>query len=180
MGDYIAEEARFREITGAVGCRCPLALLLEASDDIAHLTADTEDAVKKGVLTYHQLLRELNRRKPENGGSAAYDALLHKLEKKFETANRRRISNSEMNAVQNRCISVQTVMLQAASDVFYDEIMAETFRTDLLSVSNAAAITQAISGIAQTYIYDNSQILTLEVSAGNILHTLMNHFIPAA
>lgn len=126
MGYYIAEEARFREITGAVGCRCPLSLLLEASDDIAHLTADTE------------------------------------------------------NAVQNWGISVQTVMLQAASDVFYDEIMAETFRTDLLSVSNAAAITQAISGIAQTYIYDNSQILTLEVSAGNILHTLMNHFIPAA
>lgn len=45
---------------------------------------------------------------------------------------------------------------------------------------DTAAIMQTISGITQTYIYDNSQILTLEVSAGNILYALMDHFIPAA
>lgn len=186
MGYYLAEEEKFREITestGAVGCRYPLTYLLEAADDIAYLTADTEDAVKKGVLTYQQLLHELKERRPETSESVAYDALVQELEQKLETAVSRRISDPEMNAVQNWVICAQSVMLRAAAAVFvehYEEIMNGTFRTDLLSVSDAAGLTKAITGIARAYIYDNSQILTLEVSAGNIIHTLMDHFIPAA
>lgn len=50
MGYYYAEQDIFEEITrstGAVGCRHPLAFILEAADDIAYKTADIEDAVKK-------------------------------------------------------------------------------------------------------------------------------------
>lgn len=66
MGYYLAEKELFEDITsstGAVDCRYPLTYLLEAADDIAYLTADIEDAVKKGFLSYNQLLEELRSEK---------------------------------------------------------------------------------------------------------------------
>ncbi|MBE6902784.1 MAG: dNTP triphosphohydrolase, partial [Ruminococcaceae bacterium] len=63
MGFYCTESALYSDIaeaTGAVGCRYPLTFLLEAADDIAYKTADIEDAVKKGLITYAQLLEELS------------------------------------------------------------------------------------------------------------------------
>ena len=58
MGYYFAEKDLFEKITnstGAVGCRYPLTFLLEAADDIAYKTADIEDAVKKGIISYNLL-----------------------------------------------------------------------------------------------------------------------------
>ena len=39
-----------------------LTFLLEAADDIAYKTADIEDAVKKGMISYSELLEELKTR----------------------------------------------------------------------------------------------------------------------
>lgn len=66
MGYYFAEKDLFEKITkstGAVGCRYPLTFLLEAADDIAYKTADIEDAVKKGIISYDLLLSELKNNK---------------------------------------------------------------------------------------------------------------------
>ena len=54
IGYFTAEKDDFERITntlGIVGCRHPLAYLLEAADDIAYLTADIEDAQKKGIVS---------------------------------------------------------------------------------------------------------------------------------
>lgn len=66
MGYYFAEQELFEDITestGAINCRYPLTYLLEAADDIAYHTADIEDAVKKGFISYSQLLEELKSEK---------------------------------------------------------------------------------------------------------------------
>lgn len=188
MGYYLAEQEQFEDITqstGAVGCRYPLTFLLEAADDIAYLTADTEDAVKKGVLRFEIIRSELEKRRPaaSDKGAVLYDDAYDTLLGKLEAARKRGISDAPMNAVQNWVIHLQTVLLRAAAAEFvthYDAIMEGTFASDLLSVSEAGALVEALVGIARTYIYDNSQILTLEVSAGNILCGLMEHFVPAA
>lgn len=62
MGYYYAERELFRDLQeslGTNGNRHPLAFVLEAADDIAYKTADIEDAVKKGCITYDQLSEEL-------------------------------------------------------------------------------------------------------------------------
>ncbi|MBQ8927918.1 MAG: deoxyguanosinetriphosphate triphosphohydrolase [Oscillospiraceae bacterium] len=189
MGYYLAEEEIFKDITGstgAVGCRYPLTFLLEAADDIAYLTADTEDAVKKGVLTYDCLLRELEARQDPlapPAQQACYDEAVRALREKLSYAQDKHLPDPEMNAVQNWVIHVQGTMLRCAAKSFTDHyaaIMDGSFPSDLLSVSETALLTRALAGIAVQYIYDSDPILTLEVSAAHILHDLMDRFVPAA
>lgn len=53
------DEVRFLEKIGTYreGKRNPIALILEAADDICNLTSDFDDAVKKGALTYELIDR---------------------------------------------------------------------------------------------------------------------------
>lgn len=183
MGYYLAEADNFRDITestGAVGCRYPLTYLLEAADDIAYLTADLEDAVKKNVIFYEKLLREL---KARSDGDAEYDKLIGWLEEKYQTAVEKGFSDPEMNAVQNWVIAVQSMMLRAASDAFtsnYSAIMNGTMERELLAVSLQSKMHRALAEIERQYIYNAKHILMLDVTAGNILGTLMDHYVPAA
>ena len=86
MGYYYADREIFEDIvksTGAVDCRHPLAFILEAADDIAYKTADIEDAVKKGFMTYSQLVSDLKERYMEKcadeGEREEYSRAVEKL-----------------------------------------------------------------------------------------------------
>ena len=182
MGYYLAEETLFREITeqtGAVGCCYPLTYLLESADDIAYLTADIEDASKKGILSYATLLHELR--------SAPQDELtalaVSTLEQKYDAAAKQQLSDPEMNAVQNWAITMQYHLLNTASASFiahYAEIMDGTFQDELLMSSEARSFIQTLKSLSVRYIYDSRNILALEISAGNIISSLLDQFVPAA
>ena len=65
MGYFYADRNNFENIQDSMelnGNRHPLTYLLEAADDIAYKTADIEDSVEKGNISYHQLMRELEER----------------------------------------------------------------------------------------------------------------------
>jgi dGTPase len=182
MGYYRAEEALFREITeqtGAVGCRYPLTYLLEAADDIAYLTADIEDAVKKGVLSYPTLLHELQAAEQDTLTALA----VRILEEKLTAAKENGLSDPEMNAVQNWAIRIQYELLNKAAASFighYAEIMDGTFQGELLTGSDACRFIRTLKDLSVRYIYDSKNILALEISAGNIIASLLDQFVPAA
>ena len=189
MGYYLAEQTLYEEIsraTGTHGCRYPLTFLLEAADDIAYLTADTEDAVKKGLLTYDKLLHELEAYRPKLTADAdpeSYDLCIDILREKRQYAEQNDIPDPDMNAVQNWVIAVQSILLRSASEVFtthYAEIMAGTFPDALLSRAPAQGISAALQDIAVRYIYDAKPILALEISAGHMIRFLLDQFVPAA
>lgn len=86
MGYYYAERELFadlQESLGTCGNRHPLAFVLEAADDIAYKTADIEDAVKKGCLTYEQLVMELEqvRETLKEKQKAAFDTMIKSLKR---------------------------------------------------------------------------------------------------
>ena len=62
-----------------------MAFILEAADDIAYKTADIEDAVKKGCISYERLLAEL---KAYKAGSQTnhYVQIVSWLEEKYGKA----------------------------------------------------------------------------------------------
>lgn len=191
MGYYFSEKDLFEKITkstGAVGCRYPLTFLLEAADDIAYKTADIEDAVKKGIISYDLLLSELKNKKYMNKCSSKnelsyYNSCIEWLENKYVDARRRRISNPELNAVQNWVIKIQGFLLRRASFGFtnnYNEIMAGEFGKDIISVSHGNAISYALGDIAYRYVFRSKQILTSEIAAGNIINFLLDKFVQAA
>lgn len=191
MGYYLAEKELFEDITsstGAAGCRYPLTYLLEAADDIAYLTADIEDAVKKGFLSYDQLLEELRSEKyiskcADEDERKNYTNMIDWLETKYQNAKAKKIANPELNAVQNWVISIQGNLLYCASYGFtrnYRSIMEGTFTKDVLSVSRGNALSKALGGIAYEYVFRSKPILKMEISAGNIINFLLDNFIPAA
>ena len=191
MGYYFAEQELYKEIckcTGAVNCRYPLTYLLEAADDIAYTTADIEDAVKKGYVTYDLLLKELYNEKylemcTSEKEKSEYLVIVGKLKERYEKAKQNGISSPELNAVQNWIISVQSFLLRCATYGFtsnYEEIMNGTFTTDILSTSFGKTLMKALGDITKRYVFFSRHIQKLEISAGTIISFLLDKFIYAA
>lgn len=190
MGYYFAEQDLFEQITRATGAgesRYPLTFLLEAADDIAYMTADIEDAVKKGIISYETLLNEIKSNEDECANDQEKEmyekVFISSLERKYNQAKEKGVSNPELNAVQNWVIKVQGFLLQCATYGFtskYSEIMDGNFTTDVLSVSYGNTISFVLGNIARKYVFCSDQILKTEIAAGNILDFLLGKFVPAA
>ena len=192
MGYYYAERKLFEDIQeslGTNGNRHPLAFVLEAADDIAYKTADIEDAVKKGCLTYEQLVEELEQTEeklPEGRQKEAFDKMLDSLKYRYRRAKERGLQNAKNNAVQNWVIYVQGWMINAATDCFirhYGEIMAGTYGScgeDLFSGTDGEAMMDALGDIAFRYAFQTKPILKLEIAAQSIFDFLLDKFVDAA
>ncbi len=191
MGYYFAEQELFEDITestGAVNCRYPLTFLLEAADDIAYHTADIEDAVKKGFISYSQLLEELKSEKyvekcADEQEMQSYQSAVAMLESKYARAKEKSMPNPELNAVQNWIIYVQGQLLYCASYGFtknYQCIMNGTFNREVMSVSRGNALSEALGSIAFEYVFKSQIIYKTEIAAGNMINFLLDKFVPAA
>ena len=174
MGYFLADEDTFFEIQkclGTNGNRHPLSFLLEAADDIAYKTADIEDSVKKGNISYDALVKEL-----EN--SHVVDI----LEKKYEKAIRNGYENPHIYAVQNWVVSIQGNLIFAASDSFmdhYDSIMEGTYGHDLFYGTEAEKLMKDLGRIAYAYSFTSKPIYKLEIAAEVIFNFLFDKFVDA-
>lgn len=191
MGYYFAEQELFEDITestGAINCRYPLTYLLEAADDIAYHTADIEDAVKKGFISYSQLLEELKSEKyvgkcADEQEMQSYQSAVAMLESKYARAKEKSMPNPELNAVQNWIIYVQGQLLYCASYGFtknYQCIMNGTFNREVMSVSRGNALSEALGSIAFEYVFKSQIIYKTEIAAGNMINFLLDKFVPTA
>lgn len=191
MGYYFAEQKLFEDITestGAINCRYPLTFLLEAADDIAYHAADIEDAVKKGFISYSQLLEDLKSEKyvvkcADEQEMQSYQSAVAMLESKYARAKEKSMPNPELNAVQNWIIYVQGQLLYCASYGFtknYQCIMNGTFNREVMSVSRGNALSEALGSIAFEYVFKSQIIYKTEIAAGNMINFLLDKFVPAA
>ncbi len=185
MGYFYAEREVFREIqesTGTLGRRHPLAFLLEAADDIAYRTADIEDAVKKGCISYEQLLQELKEFREEEQ-DPAYKNLTKLLAYRYERALEKGMDHPRANAVQNWLVRVQGEMIRGATAGFvthYEELMAGEYKKDLFHAVPGTMMMEALGDIACRYAFNSSSILKLEIGAGAIFDFLLEQFVGAA
>ncbi len=190
MGFYCTETALYKEIceaTGAVDCRYPLTFLLEAADDIAYKTADIEDAVKKGMITFPQLLEELLSERYTSKCNKAQletlEAAAEKLRHCHEKAVHKNMPDPEQNAVQNWIVSMQGLMIYSAADAFadnYNDIMSGCMKRELLAVSPAAVLSEALSDIAYRYAFTSKEILKIELSVETMMSFLLEKLTGAA
>lgn len=185
MGYFLADEEVFQDIqksTGTYGKRHPLAFLLEAADDIAYKTADIEDAVKKGCISYEQLLQELREYRTDVQDTA-YAELTELLEYRYRRACEKGMDHPRSNAVQNWLVRVQAQMIRSATEGFmthYEELMAGEYRHDLFYEVPGALLMEALGDIAYRYAFVSSPILKLEIGADAIFDFLLKKFVDAA
>ncbi len=187
MGYFYADRDIFHEIqdaTGTNGCRNPMTFILEAADDIAYKTADIEDAVKKGCITYGMLERELRRlNKNSPVWVTNYFDPLEELQHQYEKALDHAYGNPEFYAVQNWALNVQSYLIRCATFGFmtnYDAIMNGTYGQDLFHGTYAEGLMQAMGDIAYRNAFISEPIYKLEISAGHMLEYLLDKFVKAA
>lgn len=185
MGYFYADRNTFDNIQNSLstnGKRHPLAFLLEAADDIAYKTADIEDALKKGCISYSLLIDELKKRMIAEDENNDYGKMIGILERKYKKALEKGYEQPDVYAVQNWVVSIQGSMLFAASDSFidhYDEIMKGTYKKDLFYGTSVEKIMDALGAIAYQYAFISKPIYKLEIAAKSILDFLLDKFVGA-
>ena len=186
MGYFYADRDIFEDIEeslGLGGCRHPLTFILEAADDIAYRTADIEDAVKKGCISYRELLSELRAVEKERAaGNERYSQQVDKLEELYGRALREGISGPELYAVQNWIVNTQGKFISAAICGFtahYNEIMEGSYREDLFFGTDMEPLVWALGDIAYRYVFTSKPIYKLEIAAEVIISNLLDKFINA-
>lgn len=183
MGYFHADREVFEDIQrsdGTNGCRHPLAFLLEAADDIAYRTADIEDAMKKGCITYGKLVEELRLRLKD--APAECSRLVDWLEEKYAKALRIGYEKPETYAIQNWVVSAQGQMIACATDGFighYEEIMTGIWGHDLFYGTFGEPFMEALGDIAYEYAFTSRPIIKLEVGADAIFDFLLSRFVDA-
>lgn len=188
MGYYYADEELFQKIaeaTGTEGSRHPLTYILEAADDIAYKTADIEDALIKGFISYPLLCEELRTLHEMHGygqGDLEFDAL-KKLERLYERGKERGDKKPEEYAVKNWIVRVQGYLIACATDGFmkhYEEIMNGTMKTDLFTGTFGEALMDLLGRVAVREVFTSRQIYKMEVTESVILNFLMDRFVKAS
>lgn len=190
MGFFYAEKELYAEIaakTGTYGVRHPLTFILEAADDIAYLTADIEDAYKKGFINLDLLKRELSgavQKAQKARMPVDLDRLdpVRILEDQYAQGAAHGVTDPSLYAVQNFVVRLQSILLYCATYGFtshYEQIMSGTWQHDVFYGTYAQWVTEALADIAYRNAFTSKQIFTMEVSAFTILNFLMDRFVPA-
>lgn len=185
MGYFYADRENFREIeraTGTNGSRHPLTYILEAADDIAYKTADIEDAVKKGAISYEHLLAELKECGKDEPEEGTYWKCIGNLEYRYRKAIEKQYDRPDIYAVQNWVVNVQGKLIAAATEGFvrnYDAIMAGTYTKDILWQTDGEQLAYVLGDIAYRYVFISNPIYKLEISADAIFNFLLEKFVDA-
>lgn len=182
MGYMFSENELYVKINSSLGLcgkRHPLAFLLEAADDIAYLTADIEDAHKKGMVSFSQFIEILNK----NADDEFIGGILTEHKKYEEQWNLTPIPEHDNYIMQRLRIFIKGKMISAVKDTFqnnYHSIMNGDFNKELLSCSAAKRLVEIIrKDIEKRYIYFSRSITKTKLQSYQIIDTLLNRFVPS-
>lgn len=181
MGYMFSEEDIYDTISsnlGLFGKRHPLVFLLEAADDIAYLTADMEDAHKKGLIRLTDIIH-IFEDCPDDPFIADVLREYHKYEEQWLVTP---IPSRENYLMQRLRIFIKGKMISAVKNSFnqyYQQIMDGEFESELLSVSDASALVSLIRHkIERGFIYYSPAITRTKIKSYQIINSLMSRFIP--
>jgi len=190
MGYFQAEQICYENITqrtGAVNCRHPLTLILEVADDIAYLTSDIEDGLKKGLFTLDMLLSYIEERKAyyintEKEYSEKVDILFDKLAKIEEENTCKSASNVDVLSIQIWIPYAQEWLMYCAAHSFnsnYSKIINGKYYNDLFFKTYHHVSVMILRDVLKDFIFPNREIIKLELAANTILSSLLSIFVPA-
>lgn len=191
IGCFQADRDLFEAIGRASGCgterRNPLALLLEAADDIAYRTADIEDAQRKGHISFSQFVEALQGTErlavyPQSTRQR-YAQLVRHLKELRDRARQAKRSRPDQDALQNWTASLRQELLSDAASHFadaYEAIMEGHYRGRLGEGRLTALVLDVLGDIAYAFVFSSRAIVQMEISANTMIGGLLDKFVPAA
>lgn len=193
LGYYYSENNIMNDICEETGTkfedeylRHPLTFLLEAADDIGYATADLEDALKKGLFTLDQFIsyyevkmKEIEKTEKIHNKKYAND-LLNDLKNIREDTEKN--IERDLNVFQQWIGSVKKWLMYVVAYRFsksYDDIMAGSFNEDLFWATNHEMTIKILKEVMKEFVFDDKEILKLELAAKKIIEAFLNDFIYA-
>ena len=196
-GYFYAEAESFKNIAQETGtllrsgetARHPLAYLMEAADDIAYSTADLEDAYKKGLFTLDEFIvffeKQIKNMESQKRYVKKTQELLDDLKERIEKAESSSIEcvkEAYMIAFQNWMDFARQWFMYCVAYSFsknYQEIMKGTYNKELIAETFHGTSMEILKSVMKKFVYIDSEIVKLELSAQKILSALLNDFIYA-
>jgi dGTPase len=161
------------------GVRHPLTFIMEACDDVAYTVLDAEDAVKKQIVSFPDVLYWMR-------GDGDVDELTEYVVKhsEFDYDHHRKatsLSPAELNDVSMQKFRVHAIhaMMSAVIRAFlskYDPIMNGEFQSSLIDVSRAASFARKLKEFDARHAYRDRRVRGLELEGFNVLNGLMDSF----
>jgi dGTPase len=168
--------AQVREKTGTDDFRNPITFLVEAADDIVYSTVDIEDAVKKGIIDWYFVEKQLK----DSVDSKIYKTLKQMMMGYLKGATFK-LDGKNKAEVYSQTFRIFAINLLVPSvvDVFkakYDKIMAGEYHGELVKDCSAKTLVKACKTIGKKHIYCSKETTRLEVMGREIIHDLMDLF----
>lgn len=189
MGYFKSESAVFKEIADDTNIWCarnPLVYILEAADDIAYLLGDLEDSFNKKIISHDLFKVKYEEFIKEEGyeEKTLEESLSFYLSKNYDIAKEEYgYEDPGEYALKSFIIKLNRYLKDSVIEEFlssYDEIMNGVYQGDLIGNSKAKNITIFLRNISKEYVYTNEKIVTNEIVGYNIIHSLLDIFIPAS
>lgn len=161
-----------------IGSRHPLAYVMEACDDIAYAVLDIEDAVKKRLASFSDLMAYLSF---HGGGDPAIETLVRQSQGKHEEYRKANLSPSELDDVSMQRFRVYAVgiMIQAVTTVFVNEqnsLLTGSQESPLLKLSKAKRLRELLGDFARNYAFQHRSVVEIELHGYNTIRGLMDIF----
>jgi dGTPase len=160
----------------AQGQRHPLTYLMEACDDIAYAVLDAEDAVKKGLVSFGDLMAYLDQYCAED---SLTKAVVTSARKKHDEYRREKLSPSELNDISMQRFRVYAIaeLVKATTDAFIkhrESLEGGTLATDLLESSAAAKFRDCLKKFDKRHAYRHRSVLAVEATGTKTIWSLMD------
>lgn len=163
--------------TGLVeGLRHPLTYIMEACDDMAYSVLDTEDAVKKGLVSFSDVIAHLRHRA---GSDAATNEVIRKAQSKYDEYRSEKLSPPELNDVSMQMFRVYAIgrMVGDVTDAFekrVSNILDESYRGELMFDSASANLCKSLKKFSLEHAFKHKSVLAIELRGHNVLTGLMD------
>ncbi len=181
-GFFQSEAGLVEEVWAATGLgegrRHPLGFLLEACDDIAYCVLDAEDAVKKRLLSFHDILAHLRH---TAGADATVAWVCDAAEREHKGYREAGLSPAELNDISMQVFRIRAIgaLTRALTEAWlrHAEAMQEgRLAGELLSTSSAGVFLGALRQFNLRHIYRHPSVLKVELTGFEVIHELMDMF----
>lgn len=158
------------------GRRHPFSFVMEACDDIAYAVLDAEDAVKKGLASFSDLMAFLRSVIPADSVCQCVitDALAD-----HEEYRSRNLSPGELNDISMQKFRVYAIALmidrvRLAFEQYLDPILEGALTSELLKLSEVRPLCDALKRFGREHAYRHRSVLSLESFGFNVIQDLMD------
>jgi dGTPase len=185
FGYFLSEKCiaeKIQKCTGLQdGVRHPATFLLEASDDMAYLCADIEDAVKKGIIPWNE--EYIRIKKELECKNDQYKKVFEKLDEILEKNEKKNIPDRTLASIQNFKVHFQGIMFKNVLEAFkenYDSIMMGEFEhNSLIDNCGLNELVEELRELAKKYCFVDKEVLTLELVGDTVINGLLDIFVNA-